>query len=141
MTAHISRIAGAILLEDKDQFFLVGNTKTPCDWQAEGFESPTEIDAVKQPVLQLIANGNKKSTDPVLIASTTEISTETLAQTFADRFLIRRNGSVSDRLWRIVTGENDDSAAPAKFPIQADWLVTMPSSVWEIVRDTALKCL
>jgi hypothetical protein len=141
MTAHISRLSGAILLECDGQFLLIGNTKSPCNWLTEGFEAPAEVDAVKQPVLRLTSSNITKSISPVLIVSAIESSGESLAKILADRFLIRRNGSVSERLWRIVTGESDESSTPAEHPIQVNWLVTMPSSVWEIIRETALKCL
>lgn len=141
MTAHISRLAGAILLECDGQFFLIGNTKIPCHWQTEGFEPPAEIDAVKQPVFPLTSRSKATRTFPVLVAQVTGLTGEALAQVLADRFLIRRNGSVSERLWRIITRESDDTTSSAEFPIPIDWLVSMPSDIWEIVRETALKCL
>jgi hypothetical protein len=141
MTANVSRLAGAILLERDGEFFLIGNTKTPCDWNAEGFVAPAEVDAIKQPVLPIASNDNSTPVSPILTVRDSELSSEAIAQILANRFLIRRNGSVSERLWRIIIGENDESTATPELPIRVDWLISMPSHVWEIVRETALKCL
>lgn len=141
MTAHISRLAGAILLENAGQFFLVGNTKQPCDWQQAGFEKPAEVDAVKQAFIPLLPVRAITVEGQHLFVDSTNYSAEALAQMLADRFLIRRNGSVSERLWRIVTGETDENGAAAEKEIDASWLISMPDRIWEIVRDAALKCL
>ena len=141
MTAHITRLAGAILLENGGQFFLVGNTKQPCDWQQAGFEKPSEIDAVKQAFIPLLAIRPIPVEGQYLVVDSADHSTEALAQLLADRFLIRRNGSVSDRLWRIVTNENDENGASSEQKVDASWLISMPVRIWEIVRDAALKCL
>ena len=45
--ARVGRLAGAILAESHGHYFLVGNTKAPCDWRKAGFEPPADIDAVK----------------------------------------------------------------------------------------------
>ena len=58
----------------------------------------------------------------------------------AKRLLIQRNGSVSERLWRLVTGESDESVA-AVSETEATWLVQMPEAVWNIIRENVLKCL
>jgi hypothetical protein len=140
MTARITRLAGAILLEQENQYFLIGNTKQPCNWQQEGFETPDEIDAVKQPFLLLTPVRTIAIEGQHLTVDQSNGATE-LAQALATRFLIRRNGSVSDRLWRIVTGENDETGASAEQQINITWLIDMPERIWEIVRDAALKCL
>jgi hypothetical protein len=57
-----------------------------------------------------------------------------VAHIVANRFLIVRNASVSDRLWTLVIGDNTDSE------IEATWLLNMPESVWQVVRETVLKC-
>jgi hypothetical protein len=48
--------------------------------------------------------------------------------------VIERNGSVSERLWRLVLGD-----APAEV-VDLRWLGQMPLQVWQVVRDTVLKC-
>lgn len=141
MTARAARLAGAILLESAGEYFLIGNTKEPCDWPRAGFDPPVEIDAVRQPFLRLVPCGEIAIVPPFLSIHFSDATTETLAQIVADRFLIRRNGSVSERLWRIITGESDESGTAAAQSIEAGWLVAMPDRIWQIVRDAALKCL
>lgn len=141
MTARITRLAGAILLEHENQYVLIGNTKQPCNWQREGFEAPAEIDAVKQPFLPLTPIRAILIEGQHLTIDEFNGSAEGLAQALASRFLIRRNGSVSDRLWRIVTGERDETGASTEQQINITWLIDMPERIWEIVRDAALKCL
>ena len=48
------------------------------------------------------------------------------------RLVIARNGSVTERLWRLVTHEGAHRAP--------SWLFDVPAHVWEIVRDTVLRC-
>ena len=47
--ARVGRLAGALLAETEGRYFLVGNTKEPCDFRALGVEPPPEIDALKRP--------------------------------------------------------------------------------------------
>lgn len=141
MTASITRLAGAILLEKDGEYFLIGNTKQPCDWQQAGFEKPAEVDAVKQAFIRLTPVGAVTSEGQILTVETNGYNAEALAQILANRILIRRNGSVSERLWRIVTGENDETGPSTTQPINVTWLIAMPERIWEIVRDAALKCL
>jgi hypothetical protein len=39
--ARVGRLAGALLAETCDHYYLVGNTKEPCDWWESGFEAPS----------------------------------------------------------------------------------------------------
>lgn len=140
MTAKVTRFAGAILLETAAQFFLIGNTKEPCDWRAAGFDTPEEIDAVKCTFFRLSPYREIYLPSHCLLIVSDQ-NGEALAQILAGRFLIRRNGSVSERLWRIVTGETEEEPLSQMEPFDISWLISMPERVWDIVRDTALKCL
>jgi hypothetical protein len=51
--ARVGRLAGAILAETEGRYFLIGNTKEPCDFRSEGFEQPAAIDALKQAYIRL----------------------------------------------------------------------------------------
>jgi hypothetical protein len=137
MIARIGRLAGAILAECDGSYFLIGNTKEPCDWEKSGFRAPAEIDAKKTPALALEVLASDISLgSPHLVAHlNSEQQGEDIARVFAERFLIVRNGSVSDRLWNVVVGEAGDSE------VEATWLLNMPDHVWQIVRETVLKCL
>lgn len=140
--ARLQRLAGALLLMCEGQYFLIGNTKEPCDWKAVGFERPPEGDAVTLRVRRLQPLGN----DPALDTTPLTIepdgrSPEHIAAMLADRLLIVRNASFSERLWRIVTGASDESPVAAADGEDVTWLLAMPERVWEIVREAALKCM
>jgi len=67
---------------------------------------------------------------------------EELARRLAARFLIERNGSVSDRLWRLVLRGDPDAEDPARDAVvDARWLAEMPAPIWDIVRAQVLRCL
>lgn len=134
--AKIGRLAGAILVHTEDKYVLVGNTKEPCDFPAHGFERPVEIDALKTPALPLQVCGEVAPVEPLV---TTQLEGDALTALLAKRMLIERNASVSDRLWRLVALQDDQGRFP-EGPIPADWLLTMPQKVWDIVRDTVLRC-
>jgi hypothetical protein len=133
--ARVGRLAGAILAETGGDYYLVGNPKQPCDWRAAGFEPPAEIDARARPALRLVRCGAPALAAPVLEL---DVEGETLAHLLADVFVIARTGSVSERLWRLVTGQSDDADPPAA--IAARWLGEVPPAVWQLVRDTVLRC-
>jgi hypothetical protein len=63
-----------------------------------------------------------------------EAGGEALAHTLAAKLVIARNGSVSERLWRLARGEG------ATGEPRLQWLVEIPQPVWEIVRETVLRC-
>ncbi len=127
--ALVGRLAGAILAETEGQYFLVGNPKEPCDFVAVGFEPPGVINAMERPFIRLSALRPVQVAHPYL---TMDIEGETLARMLVDRFVIQRNGSVSERLWRLVTGSRQE--------IDARWLGEIPTEIWHIVRETVLKC-
>jgi hypothetical protein len=138
MIARIGRLAGAILVECDGSYFLVGNTKEPCDWEQHGFRIPKDIDVHPTPVLALerINKGSTFSLDSphLLLHLGVEQNGEKVSHLFAERLLIMRNASVSDRLWNLVVGESKDAE------LEATWLLNMPAVVWQVVRDTVLKC-
>jgi hypothetical protein len=143
--AHLSRLAGALLLAGDGEYFLIGNTKEPCDWTAAGFEPPVDGDATTLRVRCLKALGNVAQTAPdafwIQLDEGSSESIETVAEILANRLLIRRNASFSERLWRIVTGAADVCPIDSSTGTDLSWLMIMPEHVWEIVRETALKCL
>lgn len=150
--ARVGRLAGAILAETAGDHYLVGNPKQPCDWRAAGFEPPGELDARVRPVVRLVRCAPPVLSPPVLAL---ELEGEALAALLAERLVIARTGSVSERLWRLVIGESDESdgeldresagepdgdTAPCPAVIAARWLGELPAPVWQIVRDTVLRC-
>jgi hypothetical protein len=136
--ARVGRIAGAILAETEGRYYLVGNTKKPCDWAAAGFEAPTEIDALKRPYMPLLTRG------PVDLGGahlTLGLEGEELVRRLAECFVIRRTGSVSERLWRLVVCGTEEDDVPEQGTIDARWLGEMPLRVWQVVQDTVLRCV
>jgi hypothetical protein len=70
---------------------------------------------------------------------TLALEREELAQLLGRQFLIERNGSVSDRLWRLVIGVDDEEEALEAEELDAQWLAEIPDRVWDLVRDTVLR--
>jgi hypothetical protein len=151
--ARVGRLAGAILAETGGAYYLVGNPKVPCDWRASGFEPPGELDARVRPAVRLArlaaaptpaGPGGPSLGVPQL---SLEVEGEALARLLAEAFVIPRTGSVSERLWRLVTGEPGDDAGgdggddrPPPDLVPARWLGEVPPAIWNIVRDTVLRC-
>jgi hypothetical protein len=132
--ARVGRLAGALLAETEGRYYLVGDLKEPCDFTRAGFESPGEIDARLQPYRVLTAVGPVSLGSPVLSLA---IEGEELARRLAAFLVIERNGSVSERLWRlIVQPETHQGAAE----VDARWLGEIPPEIWRIVRDAVLRC-
>lgn len=140
--ATLSRLAGAMLLAHGGEFYLIGNTKEPCDWTAVGFSKPEEGEAATLRVRRLHPLQQTPATNsPCGFVFAKDRSLEAIAELLASRLLIVRNASFSERLWRIVTGVSDESPVPAESALDVSWLLAMPDRVWEIVREAALKCI
>jgi len=138
--ARLTRLAGALLLELGEQYFLIGNTKMPCDFPAVGFADPGTIDALQQPVLRLHARRAIELAEPYL-SFQLDAEPEAIAERVAERLVIQRNGSVSDRLWRLILNPEMPEDDPLLPVVAATWLLEMPKPIWDIVRDTVLRCL
>lgn len=134
--ARVGRLAGAIVAETGGEIYLVGNPKVPCDWARHGLEPAPEIDALARPFVRLVRRGEFAIAPPQLAL---ELEGEALARLVRDIFVIERTGSVSERMWRVVTGQTDDEAPVADL-IPARWLAEVPPSLWQIVRDAVLRC-
>ena len=138
MMARVGRLAGALLAETCGEFFLVGNTKEPCDFEAAGFASPGEIDALERRYIRLAPRRAVELAAPYLRL---ELEGEALAALLAERLLIERNASVSDRLWRLLIDPSGQEELPEDEAVDARWLAEIPAPIWGIVRDTVLRCL
>lgn len=116
--ATLGRWMGALVVDSGGAQVLVGNPKEPCALVPDALAPPY----------------TRRLPEVVPLTATLAIDdgdAETLARVVAGRLVIQRNGSVSERLWRIVT--HDEAAS-------AQWLIDLPAHVWDIVRDTVLKC-
>ena len=138
MMARVGRLAGALLAETGGEFFLVGNTKEPCDFEAAGFESPGEIDALERRYIRLAPRRAVELAAPYLRL---DLEGEALAALLAERLLIERNASVSDRLWQLLMDPSGQEESPNDEAVDARWLAEIPAHIWGIVRDTVLRCL
>jgi hypothetical protein len=136
--AQVARMDGALIAHTGNHYYLVGDLKRPCDWKAHGFEPPPqEIDAVARPYIELKRTRAAPLETPNIVVP---LEGEALAKLLAARLLIERNGSVSDRLWRLVLGETDENPrVPATQDVH--WFTEVPERVWNIVRDSVLRCL
>ena len=130
--ARAGRLAGALLVEAGGAYYLVGNLKEPCDWRGHGFLDPGEIDAVARPWRPLQVHTTPRVNGPYLCFT---LENETLASLLAERLVIRRNGSVTERLWRLLW-----ESAEGQADLPAQWLLEIPAKLWEIVRETVLRC-
>jgi hypothetical protein len=74
---------------------------------------------------------------PVLVL---DVEGEALPRLLAQRFLIERTGSISERLWRLTLGESDEHDREVADAIDARWLGQMPEPIWNIVREAVLRC-
>jgi precorrin-3B C17-methyltransferase len=135
--ARVGRMAGALLLETGGEYWIVGHTKEPCDWAREGFEPPAPIDPAR-PYVRLRRAGPASPHAQWLIL---EREGEDAARELALRLLIERNASVSERLWRLVSGGDAEGGADTFESVPARWLLEVPEPIWRIVRDSVLRCL
>jgi hypothetical protein len=138
--ARVGRLAGALLAETRGSHWLVGDTKEPCDWARAGFEKPIEMPDAERPFVRLSRSGD---VDLGATWLAVDLEGEELARALAQRFVIERNGSVSERLWRLVTrgGNLDPDADAPEGEVDARWLGAMPAAVWQVVRDSVLRCV
>ncbi len=134
--SRASRIAGAILAETKGRHYLVGNIKEPCDWEVYGFEDPGEIVASDRSFIELKP---LREISPVGVQLSLNLEGAALAELLFQRLVIHRNGSVSERLWNLVSG-SDGTTPQESLRIDARWLGEIPAPLWAIVRDAVLRC-
>jgi hypothetical protein len=133
--ARIARLAGAILTETEGRYYLIGDLKEPCDFARAGFDPPGELEAGLPAYRALSALRPITLEPPVL---TVALEGEALARRLADFLVIKRNGSVSERLWRLVM---QPEVNEGQAEIDARWLGQIPPEIWRIVQDTVLRCI
>lgn len=136
--ARVGRLAGAILVHTGEDYLLVGNLKEPCNFAAAGFDSPGEIDIMKRRYIKLAPQRAVEVEEPYLVM---DLEGEALAEALGERLLIDRNGSVSERLWRLLFDPSAEDEPPADGTVSARWLTEIPAEIWQIVRDAVLRCL
>jgi hypothetical protein len=135
--SKVARLAGALLAETHGSYYLVGNTKRPCDFAAHGFGSPGVIDAMVRPIVPLEAARAIALEPPWIVL---DVEGDALPALLAERLLVTRNASVSDRLWRMLLGQTDEDVEVGD-EVDARWFGALPKHVWDAVRDSVLRCL
>jgi len=63
-----------------------------------------------------------------------DVEGDALVALLARRLVIERTGLVSERLWRLITHEQAGEAVDAR------WLGAMPDHVWDVIRESVLRC-
>jgi hypothetical protein len=131
----VSRIAGGMIAETRGEYFLIGELKEPCDFARIGFQEPRVSEENHRILYQKL-----QVTGPIVLEAEEYLEMETrgedLARLLYKRFVVPRNNSVSNRLWNAVICEKD-----AQGRVDARWLERMPDGIWDIVRDSLLRCL
>jgi hypothetical protein len=91
---------------------------------------------IRERFIQLAVRGA-----PTLTGTTLSVGLEGVeaARAIGERLTVNRNGSVSERLWGLILGE-DEVEEPSGRAIPCAWLCEMPAGVWDVVREAVLKC-
>lgn len=132
--AQVGRLVGAIIAVSGEDIYLVGDCKEPCDFNRYGLENPLDRNVLLQPYIKMQKRGAFQIEGPTLRIG---LEGEALPQLLVDTFLIFRNGSVSERIWRLCLQYCPE---PVNGVIDADWVRHVPRGIWEIVRASVLRC-
>jgi hypothetical protein len=134
------RLAGAIVAQSGEDYFQIGVTKEPCDYAGAGFERPESEPTSPPWFVRLRAVEVRARLAPPWLELS--VGGEELAHALAERFVIERNGSVSERLWRLVlSGGDPDADDELGERVDARWLGEMPAPIWQMIRNTVLRCI
>ncbi|MEK6249344.1 MAG: hypothetical protein N2C12_14270, partial [Planctomycetales bacterium] len=130
--AKVGRFCGAVLAESDSQFYIVGDLKSPGNYETAGFVDPGELLPLEHHFVQLEVSGTAKIEMPYFNC---QLEGEELALKLFHRLVIKRNGSVSDRLWNLIFEADENNGRDV---IDASWLTEIPDEIWEIVQDEVL---
>jgi len=135
--AKIGRLAGSLLVEHNGAWFLLGHLKQPLDFAAAGFQKPTDLDQRAPRGVLLEITGTPSLGNHIVVDDRDD-----LVEMLVNRLIVERTGTVSERLWRLITVEDptDPTSPPKGDAIDARWLTTLPDAIWQIVRDSVLRC-
>ncbi len=133
----VSRLGGAILAKTGEDYFLVGDLKEPLVFEEFGFVTPEVLSGKETPFIKLQCQNNRNVSLPASECLAMALEGEELARKLVKSFMIFRNGSISERLWRLVT---ETSKTGKDGMITAHWLGETPDEVWDAVRDSVLRC-
>lgn len=133
-TGRLGRLGGAVLYETDGEYYLIGNLKQPCNFEDFGFFTPEET--IGRCVKLRI--GNRELAEsfvfPYLIQGGTS------PEDIYEKFSVYRNSSISERLFTLVRDNSDKVIWKGTEYSDLRWIGSMPLPVWNIVRESILKC-
>jgi hypothetical protein len=135
-------MAGALLARldegDAARWYLLGDTKGPCDWAAEGFAEPAGWRARDPRQLEPVALQPQGA--PALRGTTLRVrGGDAQLAALARRLAVPRTGATSERLWRLAVGD-DEADTPTGQALEGSWIAEMPDAAWELLRAAVLRC-
>lgn len=138
MQVMVQRLFGAILVFTADEFYLVGDFKQPAALAEFGLHLKGTYEASRDGFVRLVSTPIDASRWRAALV--VEGEPQAVASMLARRLLIRRNGSVSERLWRLIEEDSPRLAINEGSVVDARWLLGVPEAVWDAVRDSVLRC-
>ena len=132
--SKVGRFHGALLAESDGVFYMIGDLKEPADYVRAGFVDPGEWQPLQSQFVSLNVARAPVIAPPYF---TSILEGDELARKLFHRLVIKRNGSVSERLWNLIF---DAREYEGRKVIDADWLLQMPDEIWEIVQEQVLRC-
>ena len=144
----VSRLAGSLIVTGPRTAYIVGQPKEPCNWSDFGINPTVDFDHWKKPFMTELslhrpytAIGHRFVMTAISGNNSQKNDEKHLAEVLSSRLLIERNGSVSERLWHLVHQMDITDYSTEPLETNIDWLITMPAGIWNIVRDTVLRCV
>jgi hypothetical protein len=136
--ARVGRLAGSLLVATLGNYYLVGFPKEPCDFAARGFAPPPLPEAWPGHAVQLTPEPGA-FIDLGSVVLSLECEGTALVACLVERLIVQRNGSVSERLWRLIVGAADEGHVRPGIH-EARYLAELPTPLWNIVREAVLRC-
>jgi precorrin-3B C17-methyltransferase len=133
----IGRLGGALLVNIREKYFLVGEFKEPCLLNDHGFKEIEQKNETHVYNIELLDKIKNPEIEYSFISAELK---ENLLLDLSLKWIIKRNGSVSERLTGLIKDHSSSVIYKKKKYIDITWLAQMPTSVWGIVRENILKC-
>ncbi len=129
---EIGRLAGAVLARSGERWFLVGEPKVPLDLAAHRLREVGRLRHGEHEIVELTRD-ETGARDPLALPFTMPLEAEALARRLHDVFVITRNNSVSERLFRFLDGAQRGSP-------DLTWVALAPPEAIALIRDGLLRC-
>lgn len=135
----IARLCGAIVFRSEGHYFLIGELKEPCVFEEYGFELPQREGTADRHWVELRLKDpcvQSKLNFSVALNFSGPLGANQVYRSFA----IYRNSSISERLMNLVLDVSPRFQLKEQEMIDARWLSGLPFSIWQMIRDSILKC-